>query len=313
MSNAILIRELKGSFLLVTFSDLFNAAKSSQTKVQIAEKVCINKTPLAPIVGHDKPSTSNKILDATVPEAVKLKDSLIPLPSSVAAAMPDVHIDTKHSRHSHLETPATPVGISDKLPLLHSPSSSGVSDCGLRKDKKHKKKHKKSSECVSFERMRDDSSSRSDTSSKRKKKHKKDKKEKKYKKTDFASSDSDSYDDRKNSKKSSVRKHSRTYSNSSYSSDEGRHKRRQRTSDSENGYEWVEKTIETSNVRDSSSNTSSRGKHFMFIFKYLINLISIDLLINVHFVVFNRLLPSSLREGELAGETAISITDHKTL
>ncbi|BFZ03663.1 hypothetical protein BsWGS_06702 [Bradybaena similaris] len=243
----------------VESKDLFNVAKSSQTKVQIPDKVCINKAPLAPIVGQDKPSTSNKVLDAAVPEAVKLKDSMIPLPSSVPAVMPDVHIETKHSRHSHLETPATPVGISDKLPLLHSPSSSGVSDCGLRKDKKYKKKHKKSSECVSFERLRDDSSSRSDTSSKRKKKHKKDKKEKKYKKTDFTSSDSDSYDDRKSSKKSSVRKHSRTYSNSSYSSDEGRHKRRQRTSDSENGYEWVEKTIETSNMRDSSSNTSSRA------------------------------------------------------
>ncbi|CAG5116325.1 unnamed protein product, partial [Candidula unifasciata] len=237
----------------VESKDFPNASRCNHTNLQIPDKVCTSKTPSATVTGDDKPSTSNKIAVAATPVTVKLKDRFIPLPSSAPPEVPDVHINTNGSRHSHSERSLTPIGISDKLPLLHSPPSSGVSDGGFKKDKKHKKKHNKSSDSCGFERLRDDSSSRSDCSSKKKKRHKKDKKEKKSKKKGLTSSDSDSYDDRKS------RKHSRTYSDSSSSCDEGRRKRRHRTSESDGGYEWVEKTVETTHLRDSDSKTSSRA------------------------------------------------------
>lgn len=206
-------------------------------------------------------ATSDKVASVQV----KIRDAPPgKAPSPASARPPAGHINAKLPQLSVSPRPATPVDISDKCALLCSPDEAAVGDDGgLRKRKKQKKKHKKDSERWHFEKLREDSSSRSDSSSKKNKKHKKNRQEKKRKRSSSVSSDSDSCGKRKDKKKHQKHKYSRGHSHSS-SSDEDRHKHKKKTSESDDldGYEWVEKTIETTNVRDNNS----RGEHIYFCF-----------------------------------------------
>ncbi|CAL1540522.1 unnamed protein product [Lymnaea stagnalis] len=130
-------------------------------------------------------------------------------------------------------------GISLPLPdKLHSSSSSSsqASHVGSKK-KKHKKKSRKSH----YDDDDDDMKKRGDYP-KKKKKHKKKEKNKERRDAENSASDSEGF------KRHKKHKHLHSSSSSYSSSDDGKKKSSYKESESEDGYEWVEKTKETAGV-----------------------------------------------------------------